>query len=128
MLLLDTCAVIWYTEDSEKLSANAKKACDTIPETGAFVSSISIWELGLKIKNGKIDIGIPITSFVHRLKMLGTIEILPIDENIWIESLALDWDHRDPADRLIVASAKLNSLPIVTSDSNIRKFYSNSIW
>lgn len=128
MLMLDTCAMIWYTEDAEKLSIEAEKACNTIDKSGAFISSISIWELGLKIKNGKIDIGIPITSFVHRLKMLGTIEILAIDEDIWIESLALEWEHRDPADRVIVATAKLNNLPIITSDSIIRSFYSNSIW
>ena len=128
MILLDACALIWYTEDENKLSVNALKECGMIEKSGAFISSISIWEIGLKIKNKKLDLGISVSVFLQRLKMLGTIEILPVDESVWIESLALDWNHRDPADRVIVATAKLNNLPIITSDVNIRKFYSQSIW
>lgn len=128
MLLLDTCALIWYTEDQNKLSVEASKECEMIPKSGAFISSISIWEIGLKIKNKKLDIGISVPAFLHRLKMLGTIEIIPVDEYVWLESLALEWEQRDPADRVIVATARLNNLPIITSDINIRKFYSKSIW
>ena len=128
MLLLDTCALIWYTEDESKLSLDAIKVCDTIEKSGAFISSISIWEIGLKIKSKKLDLGLSAQAFLHRLKMLGTIDIIPVDEDVWLESLALDWEHRDPADRVIVATARLKNLPIITSDSNIRKFYSNSIW
>jgi PIN domain nuclease of toxin-antitoxin system len=128
MLLLDTCALIWYTEDENRLSSDAVKACDTIVKSGAFISSISIWEIGLKIKNKKLDLGISAQAFLKRLKMLGTIDIIPVDEDVWMESLALDWEHRDPADRVIVATARLNNLPIITSDLNIRKFYPKSIW
>lgn len=128
MVLLDTCALIGYTLDPKKLSAAAKTKCDDIPRKGAFVSSISIWEIGLKIKNKKLDIGTSVEDYVSRLKKLNTIKIIPVDEQIWVASLALDWEHRDPTDRTIIATARLNKLPIVTSDQIIRSFYAKSIW
>ena len=128
MILLDTCGLLWYTENSEKLSPTAREYCDKIYDTGAFVSSISLWEIGLKIKNGKLDIGTTIDDYLIRLKSLNTIEIIPVDEKIWLKSLKLDWEHRDPADRVIVATAMLEKMPILTSDVAIREFYNNVIW
>ncbi|MCK5680968.1 type II toxin-antitoxin system VapC family toxin [bacterium] len=128
MLVLDTCALLWYSLDDKKLSARAKLECEKIPRTGAYISAISIWEIGLKIKNGKLDINTKIENFVSRLRRLGTIEIIPVDEDIWLKNLALDWSHRDPADRTIVATAMLKKLPIITSDKTISDYYDNVIW
>ncbi|MEA3347682.1 MAG: type II toxin-antitoxin system VapC family toxin [Pseudomonadota bacterium] len=128
MLLLDTCALLWYSLDAQKLSAGAKIECEKIPQLGGFVSAISIWEIGLKIKNGKLDINTNIVDYVKRLRRVGTIEIIPVDENIWMKNLELDWNHRDPADRTIVATAILKKLPIVTSDKIISDYYDNIIW
>lgn len=128
MPLLDTCALLWYSLDDEKLSAKAKLECEKIPRTGAAVSAISIWEIGLKIKNGKLDINTSIADYVNRLRRMGTIEIIPVDEDIWLKNLALDWQHRDPADRTIVATAILKKMPIITSDKIISNYYDNVIW
>jgi len=128
MFLFDTCSLLWYTVDPDKLSPAARKYCDKIYSNSASVSSMSLWEIGLKIKNNKLDIGTTIEDFSQRIKALNTIEILPVDEHIWIESLSLQWDHRDPADRVIVATAKLNKLPLLSSDTKIRDFYNNTIW
>ncbi|MHC4874096.1 MAG: type II toxin-antitoxin system VapC family toxin [Planctomycetota bacterium] len=128
MVLLDTCALIWYTRDNENLSKKAQQACNKIPKNGAIISSISIWEIGIKIKNKKLDIGITVEDFVQRLKKLGSIDIIPVDENIWMKSISLDWDHKDPADRAIIATAELNDIPIITSDKIISDFYSKIIW
>lgn len=128
MVLLDTCALLWYTLDEAKLSASARSACNKIAQHGAFISSISIWEIGLKIKNRKLSIGTTIEDYVKRLHYLGTIDIVPVDEIIWMTNLALNWEHRDPADRTIVATAKLKNLPIITSDTIIRDYYSDVIW
>ena len=128
MPLLDTCALLWYSLDDKKLSARAKLECEKIPRTGGFVSAISIWEIGLKIENGKLDINTNIADYVNRLRKMGTIEIIPVDENIWLKNLALDWSHRDPADRTIVATAILKKLPIITSNKIISDYYDNVIW
>jgi len=128
MFLLDTCALLWWTLDPEKLSDEASNACDMIYGHGAFISSISIWEIGIKIKKNKLDIGMDIKEYVDRLNSLNIINIIPIDENIWVENVSLEWEHRDPADRTIVATAKIKNLPIITSDHIIRNFYPNVIW
>jgi PIN domain nuclease of toxin-antitoxin system len=56
------------------------------------------------------------------------VEILPVDEKIWLKNLQLDWPHRDPADRTIVATATLFSCPLITSDRVIQSFYAETIW
>ena len=93
-----------------------------------YVSAISIWELGIKIKNRKLEIGLSIDLYTKKLSTLSYLEILPVDHHVWLKNLSLDWDHRDPADRTIVAQAKLGGLPIITSDEKIRGFYTKCIW
>ena len=128
MILLDTCALLWWTLDPEKLSINAEKAANKISDNGALISSISIWEIGIKMKKGTLQIPETLTGYVNRLKLLGSIEIIPVTEDIWIENINLNWEHKDPADRTIVATAKMKNLPILTKDKIIRDFYTNTIW
>jgi PIN domain nuclease of toxin-antitoxin system len=56
------------------------------------------------------------------------LELLPVTAAIWARSVELRWDNRDPADRVIVATASLNDLPIVTKDDRISSCYRNAIW
>jgi PIN domain nuclease of toxin-antitoxin system len=128
MILLDTCALLWWTLEPEQLSHRARTACDQIHVTGAAISSISLWEIGIKIKKGTLDINDSLRGFVARLKSLGVVEIVPIDERIWLANLELQWEHRDPADRTIVATAQLQDLPLVTKDPLIAGFYPKVIW
>ncbi len=128
MILLDTCALLWWTLDPDKLSIAAARACNKIPINGGAISSISVWEIGIKIRKGIIDIPIDINEYVWRLKQLRGIEIIPVNEDIWVENISLDWDHRDPADRTIVATARLRNIPIITKDEIIKKFYPHIIW
>ena len=128
MILLDTHALIWWTLDPVHLSKKAARACSDIERKGGMISSITIWEIGIKIKNKKIDIGMNVDEYLTKLKSLNMIEIAAVDERIWIESILLPWKNRDPADRVIVATAKLNNVPIISKDDKIITFYKNTIW
>ncbi|MEH2063054.1 MAG: PIN domain-containing protein [Nostoc sp.] len=55
--------------------------------------------------------------------MSQKLQIVPIDENIWIESVNLEWDHRDPVDRIAVTLARSNQAAIITADKEIANFY-----
>lgn len=121
MVLLDTHALLWWTLDPKKLSKKAASVCRDIEEQGAYVSSISIWELGVKIRNQKLDIGMTIRDYADKVKRLGSLDIVPVDESVWIRSLELNWEHRDPADRVIVSTALIQGLPVLTKDVIIRK-------
>jgi len=127
MYVLDTCVLLWWTLDPEKLSPVAVKHCKNIDTEGACIASVSLWEIGVKIQKGKLNIGMPIRSFAKLLSQVN-IEQVPVDTDLWLESLELEWEHRDPADRLIVALAKQRNLPILTADNLIREYYPSVIW
>ncbi len=128
MVLLDTHALVWWTLDPEKLSRKASAACAKIVRTGSVISSISIWEIGIKIRNGRIDIGMTIEEYTRKILKMNCVEIVPVDEKIWMDSLRLNWENRDPADRVIVATARSRSVPIISKDEKIAAFVKNTIW
>ena len=129
MIVLDTHALLWWALDPDRLSTRASDLVTQMERRGGFASSISVWELGVKIQRGKLDLGIDIDEFVRRLRMSGVVELLPVDATVWLRSLALDWDHGDPADRVIVATALLNDVPVLTKDETIHAFEGiNALW
>ena len=119
-ILLDTCALIWWTLDPDELP---KKTIQKIEASDLLVSTISIWEIGIKIKNKKLELGMNIEDYLAKLKQLGQLTLAPVDEVVWVKNLSLDWAHRDPADHTIVATALLHDCPIATRDSHIIDFY-----
>jgi PIN domain nuclease of toxin-antitoxin system len=123
-ILLDTCALIWWTLDPEQLSP---QSVELIEGNQLLLSTVSIWEIGIKIKNKKLDIGMSIQEYLDKLKILKTIEFIPVDEVIWVKNLMLNWSHKDPADRTIVATALLQDAFLITKDENIINFYPKTI-
>lgn len=69
-----------------------------------------------------------LASYIEKIHALNAFEIIPVDEMIWMENLRLDWEHRDPADRTIVATAVRRALPILTKDDVIRAYYAHQGW
>ena len=126
--ILDTCAMIWWSNKIEKLSNSVSDILSDTAHNHFIISSISFWEAGLKIKKGILDVGMSIQDYVKNMQMAAEVTIIPVDENIWIENLNLNWEHRDPADRTIVAMATVRDLPIITKDKIIKNFYQNVIW
>jgi PIN domain nuclease of toxin-antitoxin system len=126
--VLDTCALIWWSVDPGRLSTVARKFCDRIVTGKAYVSSISIWEIGLKSMRGQLYIGGSLDDYVRDLKTIEYLDIVPIDEGGWIDSLKLKWDHRDPADRIIISLAKSMTLSLVTADKRMHRYYPKCIW
>ena len=126
MIVLDTSALIFWTLDRARLSEAAAQAISSTDRIA--LSSISIWEIGIKVKRKRLFIPVSIQEFTDKLETIDRVDILPVDVLTWIKNIELDWDHRDPADRTIVATASLHACPLVTSDSAIRAFYSQTIW
>jgi len=124
--LLDTCALIWWTLDQQQLSNHVLTTLNEQDEI--YLSSISVWEIGVKVKNKKLDIGMSIATYLDKLHELSTLQILPVTEKMWVHNLGLAWDHKDPADRTIVATAELTQSWIVTSDSIIHAYYPQIFW
>jgi len=126
MIVLDTSALLYWTLDPDQLSANAKKVIEQADQI--LISSISVWEIGLKVKRKKLIIPLPISEYADRLQRLASLEILPVDVGTWLDNLDLPWEHRDPADRTIVALATRYDCPLVTSDRVMADYYPETIW
>ncbi len=128
-IVLDTCALIWWSLDPDKLSPSATDACNQMEkDKNGLVPSISIWEIAIKIKNNKLDLGVDLQKYVASLKKSDVVNIVPIDEDLWLESVKLEWTHRDPVDRIVIALAEMEQATIITADKEIRNFFSDVIW
>jgi PIN domain nuclease of toxin-antitoxin system len=128
-VVLDTCALIWWSLDPDLLSLPAKTLCDQMEfQKNGLVASISLWEIALKVKKGKLDLGVDMNTYVETLQRSEVIQIVPIDTSLWVDSVNLDWEHRDPADRVVVALAQKYQAKLITKDNVIRDFYDLTVW
>jgi PIN domain nuclease of toxin-antitoxin system len=128
VIVVDTHALLWWALDPDRLSDVARRVVADMERQGGYASAISLWELGIKVKRGKLELPIHVEELARRIERGGVIELLPVDTNIWLRSLALPWQHTDPADRVIVATAMLRGLPLLTKDAAIHEFLQTSIW
>lgn len=126
MVVLDTSALIHWTLNPSQLSAPAQAAIKR--SSHIVISSISIWEIGIKLKKKKLHLPVSLEGYVRDLQRVRYVELAPVDTATWLANLSLKWAHRDPADRTIVATAQRRKAPLVTSDKTIRDFYSKAIW
>jgi PIN domain nuclease of toxin-antitoxin system len=126
MIILDTSALLYWTLDPDQLSSKAGQAIEQADRI--LISSISVWEIALKVKRHKLVIPLPITDYADQLQRLEALEILSVDVQTWLDNLDLDWEHRDPADRTIVALAARFNCPLITSDCVIAEYYQETVW
>lgn len=127
--MLDTHALLWWALDPAELSDTARATITTMEQQGGFASAISIWELGIQIKRKKLELPIPVEELARRIERGGVVELVPVDTQTWLRSLSLAWDHPDPADRVIVATALIRGVPLLTKDAAIRAFADvRTIW
>ena len=126
MVVLDTGALIYWSLDPERLSSAAAAAIAAAEQK--IASSISIWEIGQKVKRRELALPLRLSDYVDRLGQVEVLQIVPVDEKCWMRSLILDWDHSDIADRAIVATAMLYACDLVSSDAQVQAFYSRAVW
>lgn len=124
--LLDTHTLIWFLKGENELS---KKIVKTIENSDAtvYVSIASIWELSIKISLGKFSFPNGIEGFIKLVEENG-FEILPITLADTIKISSLEYIHRDPFDRIMIAQSLGNDLIIITKDSHIKKYTVKTLW
>ena len=126
MIVLDTSALLYWSFAPEKLTPAAETA---IRESDhVIVNAISLWEVALKVKREKLALPMTVREYVHLLQEVDRLEIRPTSLDVWLHSVELDWPHRDPADRVIVATASLLGCRLISSDQHIRAYYDLTVW
>lgn len=130
MILLDTQSLVWWIGVPDKISARAKKAIKKEAKNKILVSAISIWETCLLVKKDKLDLSMEVESWIENIEKIPYFEFIPVDNEIASKSVMLPEPfHKDPADRIIVATARQYGATIITSDEKIRKYpHVQSVW
>jgi PIN domain nuclease of toxin-antitoxin system len=129
LIFLDTCTLLWWTLAPENLSEKASGLIEgSSKSSGIVFSAISIWEIAVKCKKKKLDLGLGVEEYTSKLKKTRNVEIIPVDEKIWLSSVHLDWKHTDHVDRVIVSNAMELNLPLVTADKVILDYYERAVW
>lgn len=94
------------------------------------VSSISAWEITLLVQRGRLELTMPVDSWIASVEELTWMQFVPVDNRIALRSTQLDdFPHRDPADRLIVATTLLMNGTLVTADERFRSWSAvRTVW
>ena len=123
-LLLDTHIWINYQAFLRVLRPAAEAIIDeAVTHNSVFVSVISLWEIAMLERAGRIDLSGGVHAWTQEALSKPGIALLPFSPQIAIESVYLpDPMHKDPADRILVASARIERLTLVTSDKAILAF------
>jgi PIN domain nuclease of toxin-antitoxin system len=121
LLLLDTHVWLWLVAGSSDLSIEARNAIDRATAAGAIrIAAISLWEIALLASRGRIVLGKSIGRWLEEALADPGPAIDPLTPQIAVESYALpEAFHRDPADRLIVATARIANATLMTRDRRI---------
>ena len=117
-ILLDTHVAVWWADDPSPLQADATAAIEDETNTVWF-SSASAWELSIKVCAGKLTIDV--SRLADQLTRNG-IRLLGIGVDDAIAAGALDWTHRDPFDRMLVAQTRRLGYQMATRDEAIQRF------
>jgi PIN domain nuclease of toxin-antitoxin system len=119
--LLDTHIWLWWIGGERHLSKREMTSLDELSaEQRPFISDISLWEVAVLLELGRWNVAIPFESWLKAACHPRTVEILPITQDIAAEIARLPATfQRDPADRIIVSTARARDIPLFTRDRRI---------
>jgi PIN domain nuclease of toxin-antitoxin system len=120
VIVLDTHAWVWWLTKPSKLGKKGARAIDRADRLGVPV--ICIWEVAMKAEAGKLRFNRPVDVWLDEaLAEDPRIELLHLLPRISVDAARLSWNHCDPADRFIVATARAHDAPVVTADERMHE-------
>lgn len=123
MIILDTHIWVWWILDEKKLSEKQFEIITSNEDTGIGVSAISCWEIAKLVEYGKLELPNATGDWFEQALSYPGIQFLELTPKIAIESTLLPNEfHKDPADQIIVATARIYNCPLVTSDKKILEY------
>jgi PIN domain nuclease of toxin-antitoxin system len=125
MILLDTHALVWWVSDPSRIADKARRLVDKAVEVGTpiGVSSISIWEVAMLVDRNRLAFTMSAELWISHVEALPFLTFLPVDNRIAVRSLHMaDFPNRDPADRIIAATAIGVDATLVTADAGLRAY------
>jgi len=132
VIALDTHALVWWVSEPGRIPARARRLLGEAVKAGetVAVSSISVWEIAMLVARKRLELRIPLDAWLARVEALPFLAFVPVDNRIAAQCVALvDFPHRDPADRIILATAAGLGAVLVTADTRLHRFRGvKSVW
>lgn len=121
MLVLDTHVWVWLVAGDTTLSPEARRAIEQAAADGAvLVPAIAVWEVAMLEARGRLVLGQPVLQWVEQALSAPGLDLAPFSPDVAVESVQLPAPfHDDPADRMIVATARVAGATLVTRDRQI---------
>jgi PIN domain nuclease of toxin-antitoxin system len=129
-VLLDTHTLLWFIDGSPQLSSTARAVIED-PSNTSYASTASLWKIAIKVSLGKLILQQPFDPFIPQQLQLNGFLVLGIQVNHTAVVATLPFprtDHRDPFDRLIMAQAMVERMPIVSRDDMFDTYTITRVW
>lgn len=125
-LLIDTHALIWFVAGDRRLGKGARAAMEE-DRAHLYISAATVWELAIKAARKRIDLRFPVQRYLAD-RMDEGFALLPVEGEHAAAVEHLPFHHHDPFDRLLIAQALSERMPVVTRDRAFRKYGVDVIW
>ena len=123
MIILDTQTWIWWNDGHPNLTADYENVIRQNLAGGIGVSVISCWEIAKLVEKNRLQFSIPVEDWLTQAISYSSVLLLPLTPRIAVESTQLPGTfHKDPADQIIVATARVYNCPLVTFDAKILNY------
>jgi len=120
VIVLDTHVWVWWVHGDERITASQVSVIEDAESDVIGVSAISCWEVAKLLERGRLELSRPLEEWIGLALNYPGIRLIDLSPEIVVASTRLPGEfHRDPADQIIVATARVNGCPLVTSDDKI---------
>jgi len=124
--LMDTHAIIWMVEGSQNMPTSIKEIIKN-RDNHISICSISLWEIAIKMNIGKLNLSLTLNELIHALK-ISDFDFLQVEDEYLLGLSKLPMFHKDPFDRLLISTALVEKMTIITVDENIQKYDVPWVW
>ncbi len=123
MIVLDTHIWVWHVQGDKCLTADYTQVIQQYEPIGLGINAILLWEIAKAVEHGRLSLPVPIEDWFLIALAYPGITLLPLTPQIVIESTQLPGTfHKDPADQIITATARVYNCPLVTQDAKILNY------
>ena len=123
MILLDTHIWVWYVDESDRLTERHREVIATHVDDGLALSILSCWEVAKLVEYDRLDLDMPVKEWIEQALAFPGIRLIELTPQIAVASTQLPRPfHRDPADQIIVATARTYDVEILTVDRKILNY------
>lgn len=127
-VLIDTNVFLWCINGQQSRLSNAALRIVEDTTVKLWISSVSLWEIAIKVGSGKLDLPKSADFFKTQMVKFDIEKVLPVEAAHVFADFGLPRYHRDPFDRMLIAQAMVEGLPFVTCDKQIQKYPVQILW